>query len=333
MSESRNLSRLASKANAVFNSVTANSTAITNISVGGVSVNSTAFPGTANNASNLAGVAAASYQLNSTLAANVATMAANSATFANGSSTNTFTIGTSTYFVANGNAGIGNSAPTHKLRVEGTLSTLSNTATIGTALYVGTNGNTSIATSNTTSARLRVDTTGGGGYGRTAPNIWIQNDNEPCIRMMNTANATLNHSATMYVPGGAGGWVVTCDTNNAFDLSVDINGNFTARGNVTAYSDERLKKDVANIADALSTVKSLRGVSYTRVDTGQKGVGFIAQELLDKIPEVVHENQEGYLTVAYGNMVALLVEAIKEQQKQIDELRDELRNSKFCSCP
>lgn len=233
----------------------------------------------------------------------------------------------------NNRVGIGNTSPSSALFVSGSLTTTSNVATVGSAVYVGTNGNTSIATSNTTSARLRVDASGGGGYGRTAPNIWLTNSNDPCIRLMNTANASLNHSATMYVPGGAGGWAVTCDTNNAFDISIDISGNFTARGNVTAYSDERLKKDVVEIANALETVKSLRGVSYTRTDTEQKGVGFIAQELVDKVPEVVHENQEGYLTVAYGNMVAVLVEAIKEQQKQIEELKGEIKSLKVCSCP
>lgn len=61
MTETRNLSRFASIANAAYNSITANATAITAISVGGVSINSTSYPGTANNATNLGGVAAASY--------------------------------------------------------------------------------------------------------------------------------------------------------------------------------------------------------------------------------------------------------------------------------
>lgn len=247
---------------------------------------------------------------------------------------------------ANGNVGIGTSSPNATLAVSGTanvsgnvvvggaltsanLTTTTNTVTFGTNFYMIAGGNTSIATSNTTSARLRVDTTGGGGYGRDAPNIWLNNSNDPGIRLMNTSNATLNHSATMYVPGGAGGWVVTCDTNAAFDLSTDTSGNFTARGNVTAYSDAKLKKDVESIQNALATVMQLRGVKFRRIDGDETvNIGFIAQEIQEHVPEVVHNTLEGYLGVSYGNIVALLTEAMKEQQQQIEELRAEIKELK-----
>jgi len=191
-------------------------------------------------------------------------------------------------------------------------------------MRIDAGGNVAINSTNTTSAEFRIDTTGGGTYGREAPNIWLTNSNDPGIRMMNTSNATLNHSATMYVPGGAGGWALTCDTNAAFDLSTDTSGNFTARGNVTAYSDERLKKDVVELKDALDKILKLRGVSYTRIDTEEQGIGFIAQELQQHVPEVVRKGLEGYYTVSYGNIVALLTEAVKEQQKQIESLRNEI---------
>jgi hypothetical protein len=87
---------------------------------------------TANNTSYLGGTAAASYQLNSTLAANVATMAANSSTYANSSVTNTFTVGTSAYFVANGNVGIGVSTPGVKLYLASTTDIVQRIDTSGT---------------------------------------------------------------------------------------------------------------------------------------------------------------------------------------------------------
>ena len=61
----------------------------------------------------------------------------------------------------------------------------------------------------------------------------------------------------------------------------------------------------------------MRGVSYTK--QAEKGIGVIAQEVEKIIPEVVHDGE--YKSVAYGNMVGVLIEAIKEQQKQIDELK------------
>jgi hypothetical protein len=99
------------------------------------------------------------------------------------------------------------------------------------------------------------------------------------------------------------------------------NGDLVARGNISAYSDRRLKSNIQTIDGALDKVMALRGVSFDK--HGQQDIGVIAQEVQAVIPEVVHEDtgDEKYLHVAYGNMVGLLIEAIKEQQKQIDELK------------
>jgi hypothetical protein len=97
-------------------------------------------------------------------------------------------------------------------------------------------------------------------------------------------------------------------------------GNFTATGNVTAFSDVRLKEGLEPIADALERLQSLTGYTYTRIDTGERHTGLIAQEVQKVLPEAVMDNGE-HLSLAYGNMVGLLIEAIKEQQAQIDELR------------
>ena len=86
-------------------------------------------------------------------------------------------------------------------------------------------------------------------------------------------------------------------------------------------SDERLKKNIHTITNPIEKVSALRGVSFEYKETGQKQIGFIAQEIEKIIPEVVGENPDGYKGVQYQNVVGLLVEAIKEQQNQIDELR------------
>ena len=86
-------------------------------------------------------------------------------------------------------------------------------------------------------------------------------------------------------------------------------------------SDERLKKNIYTITNPIEKVSALRGVSFEFKETGQKQIGFVAQEVEKIIPEVVGENPDGYKGVQYQNVVGLLVEAIKEQQKQIDELK------------
>lgn len=105
-------------------------------------------------------------------------------------------------------------------------------------------------------------------------------------------------------------------TNGNWGCYIDNSGNFTAAGNVTAYSDQRLKKDVRNIDGALELVAHLRGVRYTRIDTEEPGVGVIAQEVQKVFPELVQDNG-GTLSVAYGNLVGVLIEAVKELETRL----------------
>ena len=105
--------------------------------------------------------------------------------------------------------------------------------------------------------------------------------------------------------------------------TTDVAGNFTAAGNITAYSDERLKHDVQVIHGALDKVKALRGVTFKWNRDNSGGIGFIAQELEQICPELVH-NCADIKSVAYGNVTALLVEAVKELRAEVITLRTEL---------
>ncbi len=97
-------------------------------------------------------------------------------------------------------------------------------------------------------------------------------------------------------------------------------GNLTMTGNVTAYSDERLKENIQTL-DSKKALQ-MRGVSF--VKGGVKGSGVIAQEIEEIAPELVltADDEMGTKSVAYGNLVGYLIEAIKDQQKQIDELKE-----------
>lgn len=101
-------------------------------------------------------------------------------------------------------------------------------------------------------------------------------------------------------------------------MYLDASGNFTASGNVTAYSDARLKTNVSTIDGALALVEKMRGVRYDRIDSGKAGIGVIAQEMKEVVPEVVLEGDN--LSVAYGNLVGVLIEAVKELSARVKEL-------------
>ena len=117
----------------------------------------------------------------------------------------------------------------------------------------------------------------------------------------------------------------------------DSTGNLIVEGNVTAFgsvSDIRLKENIERIADPVEKVKQLDGVTFNYKKTGVKSTGLIAQQLLEVLPEVVYEETdiesgESHYALRYGQVVGLLVEAIKEQQDQIDSLKsiiEEMRN-------
>ena len=93
----------------------------------------------------------------------------------------------------------------------------------------------------------------------------------------------------------------------------------------TSLSDRTQKTDITPITDAIETVKQLQGVKYKWIDNHNKeSIGVIAQDIEKVLPEVVNQNPDGLKSVSYGNIVGLLIEAIKEQQVRIEELERKL---------
>lgn len=99
-------------------------------------------------------------------------------------------------------------------------------------------------------------------------------------------------------------------------------GDTTFPGNVTAYSDKRLKENIEPIEKALEKIKQLTGVTFNRINSKERSTGIIAQDLIQVLPEAVKTDSEGMLSVAYGNVLGLVVEAIKELEAQIAELKN-----------
>jgi hypothetical protein len=115
-------------------------------------------------------------------------------------------------------------------------------------------------------------------------------------------------------------------SGTTFSMSGSYTGSFTATGDVTAYSDRRFKHNIVTVENALDKVTQLRGVTYEK--DGRESLGVIAQEVEEVIPQVVHTDTEGMKSVAYGNIVGVLIEAIKEQQTLITQLQEEVKNMK-----
>ena len=107
-----------------------------------------------------------------------------------------------------------------------------------------------------------------------------------------------------------------------------VGGALYAEGDIVAFSDVRKKTDIVTIDNALHKVINLRGVYYTRIDDPLRGrqTGVIAQEINEVLPEVVtYAADVDHYGVSYGNIVGVLIEAIKEQQTQIEDLKLEIK--------
>lgn len=120
-------------------------------------------------------------------------------------------------------------------------------------------------------------------------------------------------------PSGSVG--INVDETNDLPLTykLTVSGSVGAIGSFNQISDERLKSEIQPIDNALEKVLDLQGVSFEM--GGKKEVGVIAQDIQKVLPEVVSEDNKGYLSVSYGNIVGVLIEAIKDLKEEIDELK------------
>ena len=137
------------------------------------------------------------------------------------------------------------------------------------------------------------------------------------------------HSSNWYLQYAGSMLFRNSGGSNVF--TVDQSGNAVASGNVTAYSDARLKENVVTIDAALDKVLRLRGVYYNKIGNPERRVGVIAQETEPVLPEVVRSVSDTnpstgetteLLAVDYGNITGLLIEATKEQNQEVVDLRN-----------
>jgi len=126
--------------------------------------------------------------------------------------------------------------------------------------------------------------------------------------------------------------------NGDLDVGVDNDNEIRCTGDVIAFStsDIKLKTDVTPITNPISKIQQLSGNTFTwtkeagRRKAGLADVGVIAQEVNSVLPDITRE-VDGVMSVRYEKLIPLLIECVKDQQTQIDELKRKLED-KLCQC-
>jgi hypothetical protein len=166
------------------------------------------------------------------------------------------------------------------------------------------------------------------------------------------ASGLANNNFRIFRQNSAGATVVAAEFTEASGgvqlvsvgvgtTSSGVTGEIRATNEITAYfsSDIRLKENIRLIADPITIVNQIRGVYYDWTDEhikargGEDGyfvrkhdIGVIAQEVEKVLPEIVAERDDGTKVVKYEKLVALLIEAVKDQQRQINQISQALQN-------
>ncbi len=203
-------------------------------------------------------------------------------------------------------------------------------AEVVTIYMDGDNGSASFAGNINVGDYLNANSNleGGGANTNNGGNINLGGLSESTgIRMYGEfVDGDLNSVSHLALDGTSGNYVHLWG-NGGIGATGDINT--TANMNATAFnttSDKRLKTNILPLNNALSNVMKMRGVSYNWIDKSrseQLQIGVIAQEVEEVYPEFVHTNEEGMKSVNYSQMVAVLIEAIKELNTKISTLETE----------
>ena len=203
-------------------------------------------------------------------------------------------------------------AATEKMRLthEGDLS-VSTSFTIGSATITETELEILDGATVTTAELNILD-----GVTATASELNIMDGVTATTAELNILDGVTSTASELNLVDGISAGTVSASKAVIVDSNKDITGfrNITATNDITAFSDERLKSDIETIDKALDKVMNMRGVSF--IKQAEKKIGVIAQEVEKVLPEVVSDGE--YKSVAYGNMVGVLIEAIKELKSELD---------------
>ena len=164
----------------------------------------------------------------------------------------------------------------------------------------------------------------------------IIDNNTGSLLIQSDALTLESDSGEDYLTAAVNG-AVTLFYDNASKLAtasggVNVTSTLTATTEVTVSSDVRFKSNIETIDSALDKVKAMRGVYFDKHGAeDRRSVGVIAQEMQEVMPEVVvtDDTEDKHLSVAYGNLVGVLIEAVKELSEEVSELRNNVQTIKF----
>ena len=155
-----------------------------------------------------------------------------------------------------------------------------------------------------------------------------------------TTNVSLSSAATFNInaPNVVGGRMIvttsgnvgigTTSPNSSYKLHVV--GKIFATDDIIGFSDKRLKHNLKIISDSLQKIHKLNGYTFDMFDTTKTRTGLIAQEVLEVLPEAVHQDDKGFYALSYGNLAGFFVEAIKELDNKyashIKDLQQQINN-------
>jgi len=231
-------------------------------------------------------------------------------------------------------------SPTLTTPVLGTPSSGTLTSCTGLPLTTGVTGTLPIANGGTGSTTAAIVAGTGISVSGTFPNQTVTNSGVTSI-VAGTGITISGGTGAVTINGSSG---VPNAATQVSSLGVGTaasatTGEIRATNQIVAYftSDRRLKENIVNIQNPIEKVQQLNGVTYDWTDdyiaerggadgyfVRKQDIGLISQEVELVMPEIVAENNEGFLAIKYERIVALLVEAVKEQQKQIEELKSRL---------
>lgn len=199
-----------------------------------------------------------------------------------------------------------------------TIHMIDNTITLS-KLQINSVGSNQIADSNVTQSKLAAN---------SVETVHILNNAVTSIKLATSMQAWTVSGASVYIGTGTDCNLKYGIGNIAPQYKLDISGEIYASGNIIAFSDRRFKTNINLIENALDKTLAVRGYTYNRIDNpGKRYTGVIAQEVMEVLPEAVESDSQGNLSVAYGNLTALLIESIHELSARVAVLEAKLHDN------